>query len=87
MERVYDKGAIGKYLVEQLIDWNLRMHAGPIEHSRLAIHLPYRSFSIRTAAYRNGFLHLSSTSLMNYVHTGAESPDQGLPQHRCEIHP
>jgi purine nucleosidase len=34
-ERVYDKGAIGKYLVEQLIDWNTRMVAGAIEHRSL----------------------------------------------------
>jgi len=35
MERVYDKGAIGKYLVDQLIDWNLRAHSGPIEYRSL----------------------------------------------------
>jgi purine nucleosidase len=35
MERVYDKGAIGKYLVEQLIDWNSRAHPGPIEYRSL----------------------------------------------------
>ena len=34
-ERVFDKGPLGKYLVEQLIDWNSRMVPGPIEHRSL----------------------------------------------------
>ena len=35
MERVYDKGAIGEYLVDQLIEWNTRMVPGPIEYRSL----------------------------------------------------
>ncbi len=34
-ERVFDKGPLGKYLVEQLVDWNSRMVPGPIEHRSL----------------------------------------------------
>lgn len=34
-ERCEDKGPIGKYLVDQLIDWNFRVHQGPIEHRSL----------------------------------------------------
>ena len=35
MERVHDKGRIGKYLVEQLMAWNERMVPYPIEHRSL----------------------------------------------------
>ncbi|WP_210204405.1 nucleoside hydrolase [Devosia submarina] len=34
-ERCEGNGPIGKYLVDQLIDWNLRVHQGPIEHRSL----------------------------------------------------
>lgn len=35
MERVYDKGAIGRYLVEQLVAWNAASVDGPIEYRSL----------------------------------------------------
>jgi purine nucleosidase len=74
MERVYDKGAIGKYLVEQLIDWNLRMHAGPIEHRSLG-DTPALSVILNPNGGISEWLPAPEfNSLMNYVHTGANRP-------------
>ncbi|MCZ8106984.1 MAG: nucleoside hydrolase [Burkholderiales bacterium] len=73
-ERVYDKGAIGKYLVEQLIDWNTRMVAGPIEHRSLgdspAIGVMMYPDCGRWE-YRPG---PEWNDLMNYVQTGNNRP-------------
>jgi inosine-uridine nucleoside N-ribohydrolase len=74
MERVYDKGAVGKYLVEQLIDWNLRMHAGPIEHRSLG-DTPALSVILNPNGGISEWLPAPEfNSLMNYVHTGANRP-------------
>ena len=74
MERVYDRGAIGKYLVEQLIDWNLRMHAGPIEHRSLG-DTPALSVILNPNGGLSEWLPAPEfNSLMNYVHTGANRP-------------
>jgi inosine-uridine nucleoside N-ribohydrolase len=74
MERVYDKGDIGKYLVEQLIDWNLRMHAGPIEHRSLG-DTPALSVILNPNGGISEWLPAPEfNSLMNYVHTGANRP-------------
>jgi inosine-uridine nucleoside N-ribohydrolase len=74
MERVYDKGAIGKYLVEQLIDYNLRMHAGPIEHRSLG-DTPALSVILNPNGGISEWLPAPEfNSLMNYVHTGANRP-------------
>jgi inosine-uridine nucleoside N-ribohydrolase len=73
-EKVYDKGAIGRYLVEQLIDWNSRMVAGPIEHRSLgdspAIGVMMYPDCGRWE-YRPG---PQFNALMNYVHTGQCRP-------------
>ena len=74
MERVYERGAIGKYLVEQLIDWNLRMHAGPIEHRSLG-DTPALSVILNPNGGISEWLPAPEfNSLMNYVHTGANRP-------------
>jgi inosine-uridine nucleoside N-ribohydrolase len=74
MERVYDRGAIGKYLVEQLIDWNLRVHAGPIEHRSLG-DTPALSVILNPNGGLSEWLPAPEfNSLMNYVHTGANRP-------------
>jgi inosine-uridine nucleoside N-ribohydrolase len=74
MERVYDRGAIGKYLVEQLIDWNLRMHAGPIEHRSLG-DTPALSVILNPNGGISEWLPAPEfNSLMNYVHTGGNRP-------------
>jgi inosine-uridine nucleoside N-ribohydrolase len=73
-ERCADKGPIGAYLVEQLIDWNLRVHPGPIEHRSLGdtpalsvILSPHGGLSEwRPAPEFN--------APMNYVHTGQHRP-------------
>jgi purine nucleosidase len=73
-ERVYDKGAIGRYLVEQLIDWNTRMVAGPIEHRSLG-----DSPAIGVMMYPDcGRWRYQPgpefNTLMNYVETGQNRP-------------
>ena len=74
MERVYERGAIGKYLVEQLIDWNLRVHAGPIEHRSLG-DTPALSVILNPNGGISEWLPAPEfNSLMNYVHTGANRP-------------
>ena len=73
-EKVYDKGEIGKYLVDQLVAWNERWNQVPIEHRSLG-DTPALSVilnpmggvsSVRPAPEFNSF--------MNYVHTGANRP-------------
>ncbi len=74
MERVHDKGPIGRYLVEQLFDWNTRMVDGPIEHRSLG-----DSPAIGTIMYpecgRSEWRPAPEfNDLMNYVHTGRNRP-------------
>jgi purine nucleosidase len=81
-EKVYDKGPLGKYLVEQLIDWNKRASAvnfpwyplDGIEHRSLGdspvvgvIMYPESGWSEWRAAPE-------FNSEMNYVHTGKYRP-------------
>ncbi|WGF87526.1 nucleoside hydrolase [Marinivivus vitaminiproducens] len=74
MERVYDKGPIGKYLVDQLVDWNTRTHPGPIEHRSLG-DTPALSVILNpnggTWSYQPA---PEFNELMNYVHTGTNRP-------------
>lgn len=73
-ERCANKGKIGKYLFDQLVAWNLKYHAAPIEHRSLGdtpalsvILNPNGGFSEwRPAPVFN--------SHMNYVHTGKNRP-------------
>lgn len=74
MERVHDKGPIGKYLVDQLIDWNLRVHQGPIEHRSLG-DTPALSVILNPNGGISEWKPAPEfNSLMNYVHTGANRP-------------
>lgn len=75
MERVYDKGPLGQYLVDQLIDWNNRMaRDGPIEHRSLGdspaigvmMYPECGNWQWRPAPEFN--------ELMNYVHPGRSRP-------------
>ncbi len=74
MTRVYDQGRIGKYLVDQLIEWNNRMVPYAIEHRSLGdspaigvIMYPECGFSSwRPAPEFN--------REMNYLHTGRHKP-------------
>lgn len=73
-ERCADKGKIGAYLYEQLVEWNLRVHPGPIEHRSLG-DTPALSVILNP----NGGTHEwrpapEFNSHMNYVHTGKNRP-------------
>jgi len=72
--KVYDKGPIGKYLVEQLIEWNRRSEPGPMEYRSLGdspavgvmMYPDCGAYEWRPAPEFNGE--------MNYVHSGATRP-------------
>ncbi len=72
--RVYDKGPIGKYLVEQLIEWNSQNVPGPIEHRSLG-----DSPAVGVMMYPDcgAWLWRPAPEFnreMNYVHTGENRP-------------
>jgi purine nucleosidase len=72
--KVYDKGAIGKYLVEQLVEWNGENVTGPIEHRSLG-----DSPAIGVIMYPDCGVYEwrpapEFTSEMNYRHTGTNRP-------------
>jgi hypothetical protein len=75
VEKVYDKGPLGKYLVEQLVEWNGKYHQhGLIEHRSLGdspaigvmMYPECGWYDWRPAPEFNGE--------MNYVHTGRDRP-------------
>jgi purine nucleosidase len=73
-ERVCDKGAIGKYLVDQLIDWNSCIVAGPIEHRSLGDSPAIGVIMYPECGrwdYKPG---PEWNPLMNYVHAGCNRP-------------
>ena len=73
-ERCEDKGAIGKYLVDQLIDWNLRVHQGPIEHRSLG-DTPALSVILNPLGGVSDWRPAPEFSpQMHYVHTGQNRP-------------
>jgi purine nucleosidase len=74
MERCYDKGPIGKYLTEQLIDWNFRKHPAPIEHRSLG-DTPALSVILNPMGGVSSWRPAPEfNALMHYVHTGANRP-------------
>ncbi len=75
VEKVYDKGPLGKYLVEQLVEWNNQHpHGGQIEHRSLGdspavgvmMYPDCGWFEWRPAPEFNAEL--------NYLHTGRNRP-------------
>ncbi len=74
MERVYDKGPLGKYLVDQLIDWNTRMVAGHIEHRSLGDSPAIGTIMYPECGRWEWRPAPEFNELMNYVHTGANRP-------------
>lgn len=73
-ERCEDKGPIGKYLVDQLIDWNLRVHKGPIEHRSLG-DTPSLSVILNPMGGTYEWRPAPEFSPhMHYVHTGQHRP-------------
>jgi inosine-uridine nucleoside N-ribohydrolase len=72
--KVYDKGAIGKYLVEQLVEWNTENVTGPIEHRSLG-----DSPAVGIMMYPDCGIYEwrpapEFNSVMNYCHTGRNRP-------------
>ena len=73
-ERCEDKGPIGKYLVDQLIEWNLRVHKGPIEHRSLG-DTPSLSVILNPMGGTYEWRPAPEFSPhMHYVHTGQYRP-------------
>lgn len=74
MERVYDKGPLGKYLVDQLVDWNTRMVNGPIEYRSLG-DTPSLSVIMNPNGGRFDWRPAPQFNpLMQYVHPGLYRP-------------
>jgi purine nucleosidase len=72
--KVSDKGAVGKYLVDQLVEWNAENVAGPIEYRSLG-----DSPAIGVIMYPDCGLYEwrpapDFNSEMNYRHTGTNRP-------------
>jgi purine nucleosidase len=73
-ERVYDKGEIGKYLVEQLIDWNAKTVAYPIEHRSLGDSPAIGVMMYPECGVSEWVPGPEYSQTMNYVHTGRNRP-------------
>ena len=72
--RVYDQGAIGKYLVEQLIEWNTQNVAGPIEHRSLGDSPAVGVIMYPDCGVWEWRPAPEFNAEMNYVHTGVNRP-------------
>jgi purine nucleosidase len=75
VEKVYDKGSVGKYLVEQLVNWNNRYHRhGPIEHRSLGDSPAVGVMMYEDCGWYEWLPAPEFNSEMNYVHTGKFRP-------------
>ena len=75
VEKVYDKGAIGKYLVEQLVEWNRLYHLhGPIEHRSLGDSPVVGVMMYPECGWSEWRPAPEFNAEMNYVHTGRNRP-------------
>jgi len=73
-ERVYDKGELGKYLVDQLVEWNARMVDGPIEHRSLGDSPAIGVMMYPECGVSEWVPGPEYNELMNYVHIGRNRP-------------
>ncbi len=74
-ERVYDKGPLGEYLVDQLVDWNNRWKThGPIEHRSLGDSPAIGVMMYPECGNSQWRPAPEFSTLMNYVHTGRNRP-------------
>ncbi|WP_421726474.1 nucleoside hydrolase [Bauldia sp.] len=74
MERVAPHGAIGRYLVDQLIAWNAASHSGPIEFRSLG-DTPALSVIMNPFGGRSDWRPAPQfTAAMQYVHPGLYRP-------------
>jgi inosine-uridine nucleoside N-ribohydrolase len=75
VEKVYDKGPLGKYLVEQLVEWNNKYHQqGPIEHRSLGDSPAVGVMMYEECGWYDWVAAPEFNSEMNYVHTGKNRP-------------
>jgi purine nucleosidase len=75
VEKVYDKGALGKYLVEQLVEWNkLYPHGGHIEHRSLGDSPAIGVMMYPECGWSEWRPAPEFNTEMNYVHTGRNRP-------------
>jgi purine nucleosidase len=75
VEKVYDKGAIGKYLVEQLVEWNRLYHRhGPIEHRSLGDSPAVGVMMYPECGWSEWRPAPEFNAEMNYMHTGRNRP-------------
>ena len=74
-EKVYDKGPLGKYLVEQLVEWNQRYHLrGPIEHRSLGDSPAVGVMMDPECGWFEWRPAPEFNAEMNYVHSGRNRP-------------
>jgi purine nucleosidase len=75
VEKVYDKGPLGKYLVEQLVEWNnLYPHGGHIEHRSLGDSPAIGVMMYPDCGWSQWRPAPEFNAEMNYVHTGRNRP-------------
>ncbi len=74
-EKVYGKGELGKYLVEQLVEWNNTYHShGPIEHRSLGDSPAVGVMMYPECGWYEWLAAPEFNREMNYVHTGRNRP-------------
>jgi inosine-uridine nucleoside N-ribohydrolase len=73
-ERVAGQGALGQYLVDQLIDWNARMVSGPIEHRSLGDSPAIGVLMYPECGEADWVPGPEYSPLMTYLHTGRNHP-------------
>jgi len=75
VEKVYDKGPLGKYLVEQLVEWNnLYPYGGHIEHRSLGDSPAIGVMMYPECGCSEWRPAPEFNAEMNYVHTGRNRP-------------
>jgi purine nucleosidase len=73
-ERVHGQGEIGKYLVEQLVDWNAKTAVLPMEHRSLGDSPAIGVMMYPECGVSEWVPGPEYNELMNYVHTGRNRP-------------
>ena len=73
-ERVHGQGALGRYLVDQLVAWNERMVPGPIEHRSLGDSPAIGVMMYPECGESEWVPGPEYSELMTYVHGGRNRP-------------
>ncbi len=73
-ERVHGQGEIGKYLVEQLVDWNARVVEGPMEYRSLGNSPAIGVMMYPECGVSEWVPGPEYNEQMNYVHSGRNRP-------------